>query len=328
MSERIVWLNGEFLPEREAHISVRDRGFLLGDGCFETMSCYVGTLFRLREHMARLGASLELARIPAPRPLDEIAEAASALPGENGLTEARVRITISRGLDCEVGPFTAANGTVVITAVPQSPPPKEVFEAGWRAVICKNATHPGDTVWARAKSTSRLWIVLAAAEAEEAGVDEAILLDRDGYVVEGTRSNVFMVRGSYLITPPVDTSIGVLSTDAVRNARRLGVNVERTCSGALAGITRAEVVGRGPDARGIAERLGLGVEERMVGVEELMAADECFLTRTTAGVAPISEIDGRRIGPGGPGLITLQIADAYEKIVQSVCGPAARVRER
>jgi branched-chain amino acid aminotransferase len=295
MSERIVWLNGEFLPESEARISVRDRGFLLGDGCFETVSCYAGTLFRLNEHLDRLRVSLDVAGIRCSRAMDEIAAAAEMLPSRAGLSEARVRITMSRGTNCEVYPSEVSDATVLITAVHQPPVPKEAFETGWTATICKDLVHPGGATWVRAKSVSRLWLVMAAAEADREGADEAIMKGPDGGIVEGTRSNIFVVRADEVVTSP-------------------------TASGALPGITRAEILQ-------IAARLGLATAERRLPVEDLVSADECFLSKTTTGPVPITSVDGRAIGSGRPGDVTLRLADEYERVVRSACGPEARVRD-
>jgi branched-chain amino acid aminotransferase len=294
MSEQVVWLNGAFLPESEAHIGVGDRGFLLGDGCFETVSCYAGTLFKLSEHLDRLRVSLDVAGIRCSRPMEKIAAAAGMLPSRAGLRDARVRITISRGTDCEVYPSEVSDSTVLITAVHQPPVPKEAFEQGWKATICRDLIHPGSAIWIRAKSVSRLWLVMAAADADREGVDEAFMRGPDGGIVEGTRSNIFVVRGGEVVTPS-------------------------TSSGALPGITRAEILQ-------IAFRLGLATTERRLPVEDLLSADECFLSKTTTGPVPITSVDGQAIGSGKPGDVTLRLADEYEKVVQSVCGPQARVR--
>ena len=295
ISDRNVWLNGEFLGEADAHISVRDRGFLVGDGCFETLIVYGGVPWKLDEHLARLERSMELLHIRRTRTPEEIAKVVRELPAMNNLDNARVRITVSRGLDCEALPGRVGDPTILITATPQPPVPKASFTDGWRAIVCRTVEHPGGTIWTRAKSTSRIWLVIAGGEAERAQVDEALISDHRGCLIEGTRSNFFIASGGRLVTPPAE-------------------------SGALAGITRAEIIS-------LAKAMGIETIESDITPDDVYAADECFISRSTAGVVPIVRLDDHPIGAGTPGPIALRLADAYEQAVRSICGPDARVRE-
>ncbi|HEU5182419.1 MAG TPA: aminotransferase class IV [Candidatus Polarisedimenticolia bacterium] len=287
----LVWINGSILPAAEARVSVFDRGLLLGDGVYETLLLRHGRLFRWREHEQRLWQSLSLARISLPLASAALAEAILACASANGLKEARVRLTVTRG---EGGPgFERLAGAApcVIIALGQAPPvPSETLREGVAAVVARIRQTGRDNLDPALKSISRIHLALARMEAEEAGAREAILLGSDGVLREGTASNLFMVRAGKLQTPSLECGI-------------------------LQGVTRGVVLE-------LAENRRIAWEEGRYGTEELHAAEEVFLTNTSWGVLPVGRLDGRSVGTGRSGPIALHLAAAIQELVDSECGGA------
>lgn len=275
---RHVHLNGALVPETEARLSPFDRGLLLGDGVFETMRAYGGRPHALAAHLDRLARSCAATRLPMPQDLEKrVHETLLA----NGLREASLRITITRGPGGRgSSPMGAGPATVLVTASPIEHRP-EVYERGLRLVAAKRRRVPVDALDPAIKSIGYLVHVLARAEAEEAGADDALFVGADGGVVEATQANVFAVSGDRLVTPPL-------------------------ASGCLPGVTRAEVLGLAP-------RVGLVGEERRLSLRDLADADEVLLTASVLEVAPVVSIDGARIGDGRPGRRTRLLHEAYRK---------------
>lgn len=281
-SGAVVWLNGRVLPLAEARISPLDRGFLHGDGAFETLRAYRGKPFLLDAHLDRL----ELAGKELALPLPDRATLARAV-GEvlraNALAEARVRITVSRGED---GPDLwpeAPVPTVLVTAQPVALP-SWLYERG-AAVVTSSLRVPAR---AHSKSTSFQAHVLAKGEARRAGAWEALLLNDRGEVAEGATSNVFALLDGEVVTPP-------------------------TAAGALAGITRAAVLRLAQPA------LCLGAREAVLRPRDLLAAREVFLCSSVAEVVPVVRVDGQAVGDGHPGPVTRAVLDAYRAEVARAC---------
>jgi D-alanine transaminase len=272
---RTVWLNGEFLPETEARVSIFDRGLNFGQSVYEVTPVIDGHFCNWPHHQARLERSMSSVRIADdtdwPPILDE-------LIARNGLVEGRIYLQVTAGAgDDRVFPipdpapkptrfaFTQADA---LLANPQA-------ERGQRIVL-----RP-DLRWQirSAKTTQLLYAVLMKAEAKEAGVDDAWLVE-DGVVTEATSSNAHIIdaRG-VLVSHPVDR-------------------------GVLPGVTRISVIA-------IAQELGLAIEERPFTPDELMAAREAFISGAGTLVLPVVEVDGRPIGNGGPGVVTAQIRQRY-----------------
>lgn len=270
---RVVHLDGKLVPEDAARISPFDRGFLLGDGVFETMRAYAGRPFALAEHLARLGRSCALARLPAPEGLPEII---GEVLRANALTDASVRVTVSRGPGGRgASPRGAGPPTVLVTAAPLEPRDPE---RGLRAVTARRPHVPMEG----AKATSYFGNVLARMEADEAGADEALFVDAEGFLVEATQANVFAVLGTDLVTPPLS-------------------------SGCLAGVTRAHILA-------LAVAPALRPVERPLARAELLAADEAFLCASVLEVGALVELDGARIGSGTRGPATRALHDAYRAL--------------
>jgi branched-chain amino acid aminotransferase len=272
----IAWVNGELLQPEQPAISPLDRGFLYGEGLFETMRAYRGRVFRLDQHLDRLAAgAAEIGlRLPDRATLVRAVHEAVAA---GRLAEAAVRLTVTPGLS-----GLASDPTTVVLVRPLSAPPMERYTGGCRAASVP-AAHVGSTPLRRIKSLNYLDKLLAQRAAARKGADEAILVDPDGSVVEGAMRNVFAATGRELVTPPISRCF-------------------------LAGITRAAVLEVG-------KRFRLTVHERDISLEELRAMDECFLTSSLAEILPVASIDGHPLGVRAPGPLTCLVAAGYRSLV-------------
>ena len=272
---RTVWLNGEFLPETEAQVSIFDRGLLFSQSVYEVSPVLDGHFCNWPHHAARLARSLATARIEDdtdwPAVLGELIE-------RNELTEGRVYLQITGGAPVErdfLAPIPPAPPTRIAFTQTAALIDNPLAARGARIVL-----HP-EGRWAirSAKTTQLLYAVLAKEAAREAGVDDAWLVE-DGYITEATSSNAHIIdQQGVLISHPVD-------------------------QGVLPGVTRICVLE-------IAKGLGLTVEERAFTPDELHAAREAFMSAAGSLVMPVVEVDGRPIGNGGPGLVTGQIRERY-----------------
>jgi branched-chain amino acid aminotransferase len=283
----VVFVNGELMPGGASAISPRDRGFTLADGLFETMRVRGGVVFRLDHHLARLSDGLRRMAIAEPSNLRSwIAEAIAHAE----MAQASVRLTVTRGPGPGgLAPPAEARPTTVITIAPMPSVHMDTYRKGLRAVISSGRRNPR-AMSAGLKTLSYTDAVLAWIEAQRAGADEALLLDTDGHCSEATASNLFVLHNGVLRTPPT------------------------TCA-ALPGITRATILE-------IAASLNIPAREDVIDADELQRADEVFLTSSLRGVAPLQAIDGRPIGTGTPGAVTMQIAGAYDALVNQECGTA------
>jgi branched-chain amino acid aminotransferase len=263
-------VNGRFLPAEEAVVSIHDRGFLFGDAVFETARLHRGRFFRLAEHLERFAASAATLRIPVPA-ADEIASIAERLARHNQADEASFRITVSRA--------GAAPSSTVATLQPMPADWRERARRGWR-VITAHTRRPGlSAVPAQLKSTGRPYALIARLEAEDAGVDDALLLSSDGCIAEGPAWNVFWIRGDTLFTPALDV-------------------------GVLEGITRRIIMQLAAD-------LGLATAEIAAPRDALDDADEILASMTSLGVVPFREFDGRPLSS----TVALRLHDLYWQCV-------------
>lgn len=289
MREEICWLNGELLPVAKARISPHDRGLLYGDGLFETMRAYGGVIFRLDQHLDRLSEGTLALRFPVEVYTGNLAEGCREVVRANSLSDAYVRLTVTRGEGGLPSELAATDGpTGLITAREFHGYPAEMATRGMTAHVAsvtRNATSP----LSRVKSLNYLDNALARAEATDAGADEALLRDASGHVVEGSSSNLFAVVDGTVRTPPVD-------------------------AGVLAGITRDCVLELCAD-------LALPVSETLFDAEELLASGEAFLTNSLMEVMPLVAADGRPIGDGAPGPVTTRLQEAYRALVERETDP-------
>lgn len=284
--ELLVYIDGNFYPKSEAKISVYDHGLLYGDGVFEGIRAYNGIVFKLKEHIDRLYKSAHPIFLKIPLTKAELTEAVLETLKKNNLTDAYIRLVVTRGVgDLGLDPRKCPKPTVIIITEPRlvlhSP---EKLERGISTVITWVRRNSVDAATHELKSLNYLNSILGKIEANNSGVDEAICLDKTGFVCEGVGENIFIVRDSKLLTPPLS-------------------------SGALDGITRAFVIK-------LAKKMGIEVIERNITPNELFTADEAFFTGTAAEVAPIHDVNGRVIGPGKQGPLTKRIMQEFMKALK------------
>jgi branched-chain amino acid aminotransferase len=287
----LVHLNGRLIEDTEAAVSVFDRGFLFGDGVFESLRACGGRFFRLERHLERLERSCALAGIGGLPGRPVLSAELSQLLAANRLMEARVRLTVTRGTG-RPGDYVTATGppTRVATASPFQGLAPEVRGAGVGVRLLAGRAVPGAAIDPAIKTTSRLHAVLARREAAQKGAFEALLLDAAGLVTEGTASNVFLVRGGRLRTPPAQ-------------------------GGALPGVTRHAVLE-------IAAQAGIAADEAPITADDLRGAEEIFLTNTSWEVLAVVQVDGEPAGGGRPGPLTSTLARLYRDRMRRECGVA------
>jgi D-alanine transaminase len=272
----IVYLNGEFLPPDQARVSVFDRGFVFADGVYELIPAYGGRLFRLQQHLARLDASLASIRLPNPLSQAEWRAVCERLVREAGAEDVSVYFQVTRGPAPRDHAFPAAvHPTVFAYAAPIKYPGAAQLAQGVAAI-----TVP-DFRWLRCdiKAIALLPNVLLRQQAIESGAAEAILL-RDGFMTEGSASNIFVVTDGVLITPPKGPFI-------------------------LPGVTRDLVLE-------LARAHGVPCAERAVPEAKLRAAAEVMLSSSTKELLPITTLDGRPIGTGRPGPLHARLHALYQ----------------
>jgi branched-chain amino acid aminotransferase len=281
---KLVYVNGNLVPAEEASVSVFDHGFLYGDGVFEGIRVYNGRIFKLDEHLERLYDSAHVIMLRIPLSKEEMRRAVIDTVRANGIRDGYIRLVVSRGPgDLGLDPRKCSKPTVVIIADTIQLYPEELYEKGLKVVTVPTRRNIPEALNPRIKSLNYLNNILAKIEANNFGdvVHEAIMLDVNGYVVECTGDNIFIVDNGILITPP-------------------------TYIGALEGITRNTVIE-------LAKEMGVRVEESLLTRYNLYVADECFLTGTAAEVVPVAEVDGRKIGNEVPGKITSELMKRFRE---------------
>jgi branched-chain amino acid aminotransferase len=284
-----VYLDGRVVDASRARVSVFDRGILFGDGVFESMRALHGRVFRLDRHLARLRQSAALIDLTLPLSEDACRAAIDWVLRANDLRDARLRLTVTRGPGCP-GDYVATTGppTTVITAAPFRPLDPNLQRRGVPVVISSRRVIPAAAIDPAIKSISRLASVLARREASQSGAFEALMLNADGCLVEGTASNLFLV------------AEGALSTPAL-------------AEGGLQGVTREAVLE-------LADQAGLHTVEERVPAVRLATATEAFLTNTSWGVLPIATVDGQPIGGGSSGPVGRMLLQAYHALLMRETG--------
>ncbi|ADL13788.1 branched-chain-amino-acid transaminase [Acetohalobium arabaticum] len=280
-----VNINGEISPVEEARISPLDRGYLYGDGIFETMRSYGDKIFKLDEHLDRLYDSAQAILLEIPYSKEELISEIKRTLGANELVgeDAYIRISFSRG-EARIGidPTVDIEPTLMIITKPLTPPSPELYEEGWKVITVPTRRNQVATVSPRIKSCNFLNNILAKAEAKLAGADDGIMLNQQGFITEGTVSNLFIVKDKILKTPPLSAGI-------------------------LAGITRKTVMET-------ADRLGITVKEEDLTRHNFYTADEAFATVTSVEIIPIVKMDGRLIGTGRPGAVTERLFNNFPRL--------------
>ena len=275
-----VYLNDKFVPQEEAVVSVFDHGFLYGDGVYETLRAYRGRVFQLAEHLARLERSASRIQLHLPVSLERLTDLVRESLSRNQLQEAYLRITVSRGAG-EIGldPALCKSPTLVIIAKPFQPYPESLYADGVSVIVAKTRRNLPEALPPQVKSLNFLNNILAKMEAKAAGAHEALMLNHQDELTEGTTSNMFVVQRGRVRTPAVECGI-------------------------LNGITRGLVLQ-------LASELGIPSEETRLTVDDLLRADECFLTNTTQEVLPVTRVNGTMIGNGRPGEITRRLHASF-----------------
>ena len=281
-----VFVDGKFVDEKKAVVSVFDHGLLYGDGVFEGIRAYNGRVFKLSEHVDRLFYSAKAILLKIPMSHRAICEAVRAACKRNKIRDCYIRLVVTRcagtlGLD----PNRCSNPQVIIIADKIQLYPETFYKKGLEIVTVPTTRNHTNAVNPAIKSLNYLNNILAKSEAINAGCVEAIMLNSKGFVAECTGDNVFMLKGGELLTPPL-------------------------AAGALYGITRSVAIE-------LAESLGIKAKEPNLTRYDLYNADEVFITGTAAEVVPVVKIDGRQIGSGKPGKLTKKLIKAYQDLTNS-----------
>ena len=289
----LIWVNGRPIDSTAPQILVLDRGFTLADGLFETMRAYRGSIFRLGRHLERLQRGAVQLNIPLPPGLRAMVIGAMRTAASGGLHEATVRLTVSRGpAPPGIVPPTDPEPTLVFAVHPLPQLPDELYTRGVSACALSSRRNERSAA-SGLKTLAYTENILGLLEAQAQGAEDGLFLDTEGHLSEATSSNVFVFVGGALVTPPT------------------------TC-GALPGVTREAIFE-------VAVALGITVEERAIGPEELYAAGEAFLTSSVREIVPLVRLTGSGlppspIGRGVPGPVTLRLMAAYADLVQRECG--------
>lgn len=285
----IIYLDGKYVPEEEAVVSVFDHGLLYGDGVFEGIRAYNNRVFKLSEHLERLYESAHTLALEIPISIEEMQEVVLETLRRNNLRDAYIRLVVTRGKgDLGLDPRKCARATVFCITASIQLYPEELYEQGLEMITVATRRNLSEACNPRVKSLNYLNNIYAKIEANLAGVPEAIMLNQEGYVAEATGDNLFLVKKGKLITPPIH-------------------------AGLLEGVTRNAVIE-------LARNKGMVVEEKMFTRHDVYNADECFLTGTAAELIPCVRVDGRAIGSGKPGEIFWSLLKDFRELTK-VDGP-------
>jgi branched-chain amino acid aminotransferase len=281
-----IFIDGKYFSEQDAKVSVFDHGLLYGDGIFEGIRIYHGRIFKLKEHIDRLYCSAKAILLTIPMTHEELTRATVETCRKNNLREGYIRLVVTRGVgNLGINPRTCKTASIIIIADKIQLFPKEYYEKGMEIVTVATTRNLHNAVNPAIKSLNYLNNILAKIEANNAGCEEAVMLNSDGYVAECTADNLFIIKNGEVLTPPLS-------------------------AGALYGITRATVMQ-------IAREASMKVTETNLTRYDLFNADECFLTGSGAEIVPVVKIDGRVIGTGKPGDITRKLEAKYHTLTET-----------
>ena len=280
-----IYIDGKYYDQKNAKISVFDHGLLYGDGIFEGIRAYNGRVFKLTEHIDRLFCSAKAILLKIPMSHGEIVRAVVETCRRNKIRDGYVRLLVTRGAGTlGLNPNRCKNPSLIIIADKIQLYPAELYERGMEIITVPTTRNLHSALNPAIKSLNYLNNILAKIEANNAGCEEAIMLNAEGFVSECTGDNIVIVKAGQMLTPPLS-------------------------AGALYGITRGVVIE-------LAREEGLTVAEPNLTRYDLFNADECFLTGTGAELIPIVKIDGRIIGAGKPGPITRRLVDKYHALTK------------
>jgi branched-chain amino acid aminotransferase len=285
MAQQWIYLNGEFVTKENAQISVYDHGFLYGDGIFEGIRIYDGNIFKCAEHLQRLYDSAKSIMLEIPLSIEEMEVALIESVRRNEMKNGYIRLVVSRGTgNLGLDPRRCPVANVIIIVEQLAIYAEEDYVNGLKIVSVSTRRNVPDALNPKIKSLNYLNNILVKIQANLAGVGEALMLNAQGYVAEGSGDNIFIVKNGKLFTPP-------------------------SWVGALEGITRASIME-------ICARMGLEVKEEPFALHDVYVADEVFLTGTAAEVIAVREVDARIIGSGKAGPITTQLLQEFRKLVK------------
>jgi branched-chain amino acid aminotransferase len=284
--ELLIYIDGNYYPKSQAKISVYDHGLLYGDGVFEGIKAYNGIVFKLKEHIDRLYRSAHTIMLQIPVTKEDMIKIVLETLRKNNLRDSYIRLVVTRGVgDLGVNPRRCLKPTIIVITDTIALHKSEAKEKGLTAMLSWVKRDPVDATTHEIKSLNYLNSVLAKIEANINEVDEAICLDKNGFICEGVAENIFIVKNGSIYTPP-------------------------SCSGALPGIT-AETVMK------LAGKLGYEIVEGNITPYELFNADEVFFTGTAAEIEFVREINKRQIGKGTLGPVTKRVMEEFSKLIRS-----------
>lgn len=268
-----IWIDGEWHDQSTARVSVFDHGLLYGDGVFEGIRVYAGKVFKLQDHLDRMYDCAHAVLLKVPMPKAEFGAVILEAVKRSGLQEAYLRPIFTRGIgDLGIDPRNCGRPTMIVIVDVINIWPPERYEQGLSVITAGTPIPHREALSPRVKSLNYLCHAMAKMEANNAGADEALMLDSSGHVAEGTGQNIFVVKRGVVRTPPIHAGI-------------------------LAGVTRSVVLD-------LAQQAGHTVKEELLNRFDVYTADEAFLTGTASEIAPIRAYDGRVIGAGKAGTIT------------------------
>lgn len=281
-----VYINGKFYEKKDAKISVFDHGLLYGDGVFEGIRTYNRLVFKLKEHIDRLFESAHTIMLKIPLTKEKMIKVVILTLKENNLKDAYIRLVVTRGEgDLGLDPRKCIGGaTIIIIADKIVLYPEKLYKEGLEIITVPTIRNLPEALNPQIKSLNYLNNILAKIEAVNVGYQEAIMLDSLGYVAECTGDNIFIARNNHLYTPP-------------------------QCMGTLRGITRDTVLD-------IARKTKIPVHEHVLTRHEVYISSECFLTGTAAEIIPVVKVDGRVIGDGKPGKLTLSLMKKFKELTK------------
>jgi branched-chain amino acid aminotransferase len=279
-----IYLDGKYVDEADAKVSVFDHGLLYGDGVFEGIRLYGGNVFRLHDHLERLEMSAKAILLKLPHTRDQLVEITCETCRQNQLTDAYIRFVVTRGVgDLGLAPWLCAKPSVFVIASKISLYPQEHYDNGLSIVTVPTRRINPAALPSTVKSLNYLNNILGKIEAKQFGALEGIMLNDQGYIAECTADNIFTVHRGEIHTPAAS-------------------------QGALKGVTRGTIFD-------VANELGVPIRESNLTRYDVWCADECFLTGTGAEVIPVVKLDGREIGNGKPGLITQRVLESFRRRV-------------
>ncbi len=274
-----VFLNGKFVKSEKACVSVFDHGFLFGDGVYETIRTYGGKICQLDDHLRRLKRSADLLKLKYTLSTTKIEKVLLKLIKLNGFKEARIRITVTRGIN-GMDFSTCGRPTVCIAMWELKEEPQVVYRKGVD-IVTVNASR----IFPEAKTISLLPLVIGQQEAKKRKAFEAVFVDANGFVREGTMTNIFIVKKGVVMTPKTGILKGTVRDVLIAAARRRGIK--------------------------------LIVKD--FKIKHLYEADEAFITNAPRGVIPIKKADGKKVGACSPGTVTKKIMAAYKDSLEAMC---------